>query len=316
MFKVIFKAQKFFGKIEVNDIIKQYYEKFIEFFIKNETYYLNIEKLRAVIIPNDFLHDVLEFQRQNDIDNPNITNTEFARAFGKVVYIKKEDAYYVFIDVDKAMFIVEDNMFKLLFSNLNSLNYEKCLKERKQALNLLVHELSHVEMESIIKSNSILDNDFKENISIMLGDIFNEYYACRRAKPIYGEYCMIQHDEGYLNNIENKIMIQRKKYNNRLISLNDFCYLFFEYTRLYIIHVASEIGSIYGDKENVVYDNLRIGKYIEDLKSEFDKMYDIVFKEKKLLISDKLINTVIDIWKEFRIYIIETERGIRVDIPA
>lgn len=80
--------------------------------------------------------------------------------------------------------------------------------ERKQAFNLLAHELSHVELGSNISIDASTET-LQEQVVSMWKQIFEEYYACRRASRIYREVSVIQHNEEYLNGIESEIMTKR-----------------------------------------------------------------------------------------------------------
>lgn len=315
MFDVIFKAKKLLGKIPIKSELKEYYEQIIRLFVESELSYLNLKKLNAIIIPDDFLRDVLNFQYEKGLKNPNVTNTKYARAYGKMIYVPEEDSFYVFVDADKATFMVEDRIFEIFFSGLMEDDYEQCLMERKQAFNLLAHELSHVELESNILIDVSTDT-LQEQVISMWKQIFEEYYASRRASRIYGDSSIIQHNEEYLNDIETEIMTQRRRYNYRQIELDDFCKVFHKYARMSLVHVVSELGCSKELTIDVAYKKLKVGKYILVLNNEFSKMYEMVCKEGRLIVSEKLIKLAFDYFAEFRIFISETEEGIRYDIPV
>ena len=315
MFDVIFKAKKLLGKISIKSEIKEYYEQIIKLFVESDLSYLNLEKLNAIIIPDDFLQDVLDFQYEKGLANPNVTNTKYARAYGKMLYVPEEDGYYVFVDADKATFMVDDGIFEVFFSGLKKEDYEQCLIERKQAFNLLAHELSHVELESNITVD-LSAKTLQGQVVSMWKQIFEEYYACRRSSRIYGEVSIIQHNEEYLSDIESEIMTQRRKYNYRQIELDDFCKIFHKYARMSLIHIVSELGCSKELNIEVVYENVKVGKYILELNNEFNEMYEMVCNEGRLIISEKLIKLAFDYFTEFRIFISETEEGIRYDIPV
>ncbi len=315
MFEVIFKAATILGKIPVDNKLRGYYEQIIKEFVLSEINYLNLEKLSTIIVPDVFVDEVLEFQRERGIINPNVTNTKLARAFGKMIYDTKEDKFYVFIDSEKAVFMIENQMFNNWFSSLEKDYYEECVAERKRAFNLLAHELSHVELESNIDFY-YCRNTLREQVVSLWKQIFQEYYACRRASKIYGECPVIIHSEEYINGIENEIMKLRKKYNYNKVELNDFCTMFHEFTRMYLIHVVSELGNAIELGGTVSYDGFKIEKYISVLENEFDKMFKIAYNEKMVVVSDNLINLLFEYYAEFRIFIEETKCGIKYDIPV
>lgn len=123
---------------------------------------------------------------------------------------------------------------------------------------MLAHELSHVELESNI-SIDVSAETLQGQVVSMWKQIFEEYYACRRASRIYGEVSIIQHNEEYLNDIEREIMTQRRRYNYRQIELDDFCKVFHKYARMSLIHVVSELGSSKKLNIEVAYENVKVG---------------------------------------------------------
>lgn len=106
MVNIEFRARKLLGKIPVKKELKDYYEQIIKLFVEAELSYLNLEKLNTIIIPDDFWQDVIDFQYEKGLANPNVTNTKYARAYGKMIYVPEEDSFYVFLDADKATFMV------------------------------------------------------------------------------------------------------------------------------------------------------------------------------------------------------------------
>ena len=298
MFEVAFKAVSILGSMPIdNNKLRRYYEQIIEAFVRSELNYLNLEKLSAIIVPDVFIDEVLEFQKEIGISNPNVTNTTLARAFGKMIHDTKEDKFYVFIDSSKAVFMMENQMFDNCFSLLKKEDYEECVAERKRAFNLLAHELSHVELESNI------------------GFRFQEYYACRRSSRIYGESSVIDHSEEYINGIENEIMKQRKNYNYNRIELNNFCQIFHKFTKMYLIHIVSELGIAKELGRTVSYGGFKIEKYLPVLEAEFDRMYKTAYCENRVVVSEVLIDLLFEYYAEFRIFITETRQGVRYDIP-
>lgn len=112
MFDVEFKVKKLLNNIPVNNELKIYYEQTIKAYVLSELNNLNLDKLNTIIVSENFIEDVLEFQKEKGMLNPNVTNTKFARAYGKMIFVHKEDKYYVFVDADKAVFIVDDKVLK------------------------------------------------------------------------------------------------------------------------------------------------------------------------------------------------------------
>lgn len=315
MFEVAFKAVSILGSMPIdNNKLRRYYEQIIEAFVRSELNYLNLEKLSAIIVPDVFIDEVLEFQKEIGISNPNVTNTTLARAFEKMIHDTKEDKFYVFIDSSKAVFMMENQMFDNCFSLLKKEDYEECVAERKWAFNLLAHELSHVELESNIGFR-FCTTTLREQAISLWKQVFQEYYACRRSSRIYGESSVIDHSEEYINGIENEIMKQRKNYNYNRIELNNFCQIFHKFTKMYLIHIVSELGIAKELGRTVSYGGFKIEKYLPVLEAELDRMYKTAYCENRVVVSEVLIDLLFEYYAEFRIFITETRQGVRYDIP-
>ncbi len=52
------------------------------------------------------------------------------------------------------------------------------------------------------------------------------------------------------------------------------------------------------------------------MNNEFNEMYEMVYNEERLIVIKKLIKLAFDYFTEFRIFISETEEGIKYDIPV
>lgn len=221
MFEVAFKAVSILGSMPIdNNKLRRYYEQIIKAFVRSELNYLNLEKLSAIIVPDVFIDEVLEFQKEIGISNPNVTNTTLARAFEKMIHDTKED------------------------------------------------------------KSSVID-----------------------------------HSEEYINGIENEIMKQRKNYNYNRIELNNFCQIFHKFTKMYLIHIVSELGIAKELGRTVSYGGFKIEKYLPVLEAELDRMYKTAYCENRVVVSEVLIDLLFEYYAEFRIFITETRQGVRYDIP-
>lgn len=60
---VEFQVQKLLGSIDINDNLRELYERTIEAVVLSHQDILNIDKLEGIIIPDDFIAGVMEFQK-------------------------------------------------------------------------------------------------------------------------------------------------------------------------------------------------------------------------------------------------------------
>ena len=58
-----FQVQKLLGSIDINDNLRELYERTIEAVVLSHQDILNIDKLEEIIIPDDFVAGVMEFQK-------------------------------------------------------------------------------------------------------------------------------------------------------------------------------------------------------------------------------------------------------------
>lgn len=138
--------------VEVTPDLKQYYENLITVIARSFLDADTIEQIEKIVVPEDFLSAVMDFQIKNGDENPSVTNNEFGRAFGKLLFNPETKKYVVFIDVMLATFIMDDTVFNACFNRLDEAALEEAKKKRQVSLNILAHELAHVEFA--LASNS------------------------------------------------------------------------------------------------------------------------------------------------------------------
>lgn len=79
-----FQVQKLLGSIDINDNLRELYERTIEAVVLSHQDILNIDKLEEIIIPDDFVAGVMEFQKNVlKEDHPSVTDNEYGRAYEK-----------------------------------------------------------------------------------------------------------------------------------------------------------------------------------------------------------------------------------------
>lgn len=311
---VEFNVKKLFGKIPVSPKLKQCYELIIQYICEKEFAFIDTAKVEKVIIPDDFLTEVVDYQSFLGMDNPSVTRNEFGRAYGKMLHDTNQNKYYVFIDGDMASILMNDPLFSNCFGRLDEKTQKLVELERQRALNLLAHELAHVEFHEHITLPEA-SQEYDSQIESLLYQLFDEYYACRRSAVVSSEG-FISYDEKYIADIEQKIINEKWNYKTHAMSLTEFCKLFHSYTKQSLIGMVSALGSL-ADKQlpDSLYGNCKVGIIIDDFKSAFEKMYDNFIKEKSMSIPRSLVANIERYYDSFGVYISRHPKGLYYDIP-
>lgn len=311
---VEFNVKNLLGSIPVTLELKQYYEKLIQAIAENFSEFMDISNVEKIIIPDNFVADVLEYQSLLHIENFSVTNNEFGRAFGKMIHDKNTNKYIVFLDPDYAAFLMEDIVFDGCFKNLDEEKKKEAHIIRRQALNLLAHEFAHVENDlHLIRPE--FTTDYESQIESLLYCIFDEYYACRRSSKVSSE-AIIPYEEKYINDIEQKVMDEKWKYKTHQVELDTFCNVFHKLTKQCLIGMVSVLGSV-GEKktEQQFYERCKLGFVVDDFKKEFDKMYNAFLNGKTITIPSVLASCVNNYFESFGVYISQKPEGMYYHIP-
>ena len=230
-----------------------------------------------------------------------------------MLFDKNSGKYTVFLDPEVAIFLMEDNRYNACFNDLDEENKKIVHTKRQQALNLLAHELAHVEFDThAIEPEAAPDYDSQKES--LLYHLFEEYYACRRSSAI-GE-SIITYNENYINDMEQRIYDEKWKYKTHVIELNEFCRLFHDLTRQCLIEMVAVLGSLEDKKtKKPFYENCRIGFIVDDFRTEFDGIY-VAFRESNAITMSPLLSEKIHrYFASFGVYISELPEGIFYSIP-
>ncbi|TFZ41607.1 hypothetical protein E4100_00260 [Soehngenia longivitae] len=311
---VEFNVKNLFGKIPVTSELNLYYEQLIKAIAEKISSFIDTSNVEKIVVPNDFIADVVEYQRLLNMENPSVTNNEFGRAFGKILYDKNADKYVVFIDPNYATFLMEDTLYNVCFNNLDEEYKKNFYVLRQQALNLLAHELIHAEFASHAIVPEVTA-DYESQVESLLYQLFDEYYACRRSTIVSSEY-IISYDEKYINEIEQKIIDEKWKYKTHQTELNEFCLLFHSLTKQCLIGMVSVLGSLEGKKtEEPLYKSCRLGFLVDDFRIEFDKMYVAFLAGNAITMPPLLAECINQYFDSFGVYISERPEGMYYHIP-
>lgn len=297
-----------FSNSELGDKIKSYFEVNIQGLIDNFTYLPNLQKC---IITNDLIGDVLALQKQLHYKYPNITNNKFGRAYGKIVTDNNNSGVYVLLDASIISFIIDDDFFNIVFKEIDDEQRNFISANRRMAINMLYHELSHIELSLKYNFTSKFDNTKKSYLALIANRLFDEYYACRRASVFYKEDSF-NADSKYndIRDIENDIVFERKQYNLKNISLDKFVADFDEHITLALIYAVSYYANFYdGSKELDSYINLKLEEHIYNISLSLSELYENL-NDNKLLDFDNLNNEILKYIEEFEVCLSDTPNGI------
>lgn len=311
---VEFNVKNLLGQIPVTSELNLYYEQLIQAIAEKFFSFIDTSNVEKIIVPDDFIVDVLEYQELLNMENPSVTNNEFGRAFGKILFNKDTGKYVVFLDPAIATFLMEDTMYNACFNSLDEENKKSLYVARQHALNLLAHELAHVEFatHAIIPE---VTPDYESQIESLLYHLFDEYYACRRSAVVSSEY-IISYDEKYINDIEQKAFDEKWKYKTHGIELNEFCRLFHALTKQCLVGMVSVLGSLEGQKTNEpLYESCRLGFIVEDFRIEFERMYVAFLDGNAITMTPLLTECINHYFDSFGVYISKRPEGMYYDIP-
>lgn len=311
---VEFKPKLLLNKIVVTPETKIYYEQNIKGIIDTLSEHIDITNIEKIIIPEDFVNDVLEYQRELGFANPSLTYNEYGKAYGKLLYNKSTNKHIVFLDPDIATFLMDDTLRKSIFANVAEEHKDIINHEIEKALNLLAHELSHAEFDAKVKIPDFTSKYYSqlENLSYHLLD---EYYACRKSS-YFSEISLIPYDKQYIYEIEQRIIDEKWKYKTGETELNKFCKIFHSYTQQCLINIVAVLGSQIENLDNkTLYDNCYINIVIDVFKNEFDKLYVEIQNNKNITIPNSVLAAINSYYESFGIYISEQSERLFYSIP-
>lgn len=287
------------------------YEAHIESLIKKDFSYINTEKLDKVIIPINFIKSVKEFMCSLGLSE-SVTYNEFFRAYGKTIYDKNSDMYLIFLDIEKALYLMDDSLKDIFYNLIDESGITLAKKEEEKSKNLLAHEISHVEFNTYVKKEK-----FEEDVAGLYYDIafslFDEYYACRRAS-LGTSISIIEYDENIVKKIEKYLIIKKCEYKYGKIPLNEFIKSFNEMFRSCAIWGVSYVGFLNGKEKDDLFPDCRIGKVIDEIKTYFDNMYDNLVYNKEFNIPEDVFDCIEKYFSLFGLYYSDTEQGIYLEV--
>ena len=311
---VLFEATHIVNVIEVTPDLKQYYENLITVIARSFLDADTIEQIEKIVVPEDFLSAVMDFQIKNGDKNPSVTNNEFGRAFGKLLFNPETKKYVVFIDVMLATFIMDDTVFNACFNRLDEAALEEAKKKRQVSLNILAHELAHVEFALTVVRPKY-EKTLQSGLTIQSYNLLDEYYACRRASTFCSR-TLADDDESFILDLEEKIDNERWRYKKGNKDLNDFCKEFHQFSEMALIRLVSVLGMYAADEnDQLPFPNTFLGKQAGIFKISFDLLFQRIVNGQKIYDSMMPIKAIENYYKDLGVIIFETEEGFYYSIP-
>lgn len=312
--KVSFDATHIVGKVEVTPELKQYYENLISLIVHSFLDEETIEHIDGIIIPKEFISAVLEYQRVHNDKNPSVTNNEFGRAYGKLLYNAEIDKYDVFIDEMLAAFILGDEVFDAWFNNLDDESLAEAKTKRAFSINILVHELAHVEFALRVplpKQEKSLHGGYIRFVY----ELLNEYYACRRAAS-FSARTIADDDEKFILDLEGRIDKERWRYKQGYIDLNSFCKEFHELTEMALIRLVSVLGTYAAEnKDYLPFPNTTLGKQAMHFGQSFGSLFSQILNKEEMMVTAFPTDAVDSYYQDLGVIISDTGKGLYYSIP-
>lgn len=312
---VEFNAKKAFAVMDVMPVLKSRFEEVISVYANHVLGDVDGSHLAKIIVTDNFVEDVQDFQREHLGGKTQVTNNDYGRAMGKTILSEKDGYHYIFLDAEYGSFIIDDEIFGAVIEKVDEDVKQPMLAHRSKAINILAHELEHYKFHMLFvepEEDFSLFGQYKK----LLLRMYNEYAACRNAMNV-STVAAIPYDEDYMQNIESYIMEHRSKYNHRQISLNEFCSLFHHYTFQALMNISANIGSKHGiDSDTTVFDHCLCGDIIIKLEKGFADTYDTAETGKEIQFPDTLIDWISEYYACFQVYLEDTSDGIYYDIPV
>lgn len=308
-----FNVTTLFDSIPVNSEVKFYYEKIIQMIVEKQFDFLDTSKVERIVIPDDFIKDVIKYQEFLNIKNPSITNNEFGRAYGKIIFNQNTEKYIVFIDSNYAVLLMTDDFFESSFKNIDKVNRSSLHLIRQKAFNLLAHELAHVEFATFsIRPEYKLC--LEDQVKSLVYQLFDEYYACRRSVEVSTNY-IVPYDENYIIDIERKINDVKWEYKKYKIGLNEFCRIFHDLSSQSLIGMVSVFGEMEQNKDiSTFYKNCKLNTIVKDFKVCFDNLYITFLEKRSIVLPQILTQCIIKYYSSFGVYITEQSEGLYYNI--
>lgn len=275
---------------------------------------IDTEYADRLIITDSFEEDVLAFQIEHNYTSTGITNNSVARAQGKTLIDRETGRYTVILDNNFGSTLVDDELFEVILQ-LAPGREEEYRTQRATSRNLVAHEFTHVEFESM-HAKPTFGTSYFEQLKSVAWLLFDEYNACRNAAAIE-PVSFIPDDEKYVIEIERLLMDARRNYTLRHIDQNEFGTQFSEYTRLALIYMVSSMGDSEGaGKKMPDYTNCKAAVVVSDLTRALHDMRRTIETNNSDEALEAIAEAVRLYHEQFQVFITTVPQGEYWDIPV
>ena len=312
-FQVNLSAKQFAGLngIPVSPELKQHFESTVRYVIDNFLSDLNIDSLEEIIVTDCFVSTIKQFQRDHGM-REEVTDNELGTALGKMIIAKDTGMYYVFINAERATFLLSEDLLNILYKD-DPEGRQEGVSKRDFAINLLAHELSHVEYHSTVETRTLLPhyNAFDKYIEELAFIMFDEYYACRRAC----EFCTASDrttTRDTILKIESKALELVSLFRKNEISAVEFLPQFQEWLQMSLNEACYLLGDASFEHDVTELNECRIHSIIDDIDWTFNDLYREARQEKKILMPLCVRNSVLDYYRQFDIDFDADENGVHI----
>ena len=311
--RILLESETIAGaKLTVTDSIKQYYEILFHAVIDKYMSDLAIDSLEEIIITDRFTESVKSYQHRHGLTEE-VTTNEFGIVFGKTIFNKATGKQVVFLNAEKATFLLDDSVIDQFHKN-DEEGKNNSYRRRDHIINLLAHELSHVEYNSLITAKTSFPNKnlFDEYLDGLAIIMFEEFYACRRASevsiPFYDEYL-----KDSIKNIESNVERLVYKFRTNELRADVFRAHFLEWLQMTLDDMCYLLGDIISS-EHAECDlkDTKLHCVVGSIKREFNKLYDSARNQHQVVIPLAIRNDVIRYYNMYKIDFLADEYGTKI----
>jgi len=177
-----FRARSFDnGDALLPDQLINYYKQMLNYVVEQLSGELILDDLISIVIPENYKQELFEFQKQNNIP-VGYTEDDMAIGHAMALTVKRNNESKKIIFVSKLIIfaLVDENVLNELAEDIQ----KQIVGQRQFAINLIHHELAHVQEFTLLKGNfsmGKIDNTdiLTKNLRQLSRTVWTEYYACR-----------------------------------------------------------------------------------------------------------------------------------------
>ena len=305
-----------FGEMIVTPELRNLMESSLRSHIEELASRFDISRLERIVITDNFIDDVLEFQRQQHYAKPSVTDNQLGRACGKTLLDKECGLQVVFLDGALGTVLVDKELFERIEAGMpDSSTAMELRNDRKLADNIISHELAHVEFEALARKPRPTVSTYASKVALTGWRLINEYYACRRAATVDSVGAYDRTD--FILTAESHAMDLRRAYNLRNITLENFISAFWECTKLSLIYTVSGIGDALGTGRAIPpHKGSRIAKLINGLETTLGKCYREITSGQLDYVPQEISKAIVDYHHSFEVFVTDIPEGERWEIPV